>query len=881
MTPYEDQLEFFSVLFARKTPQNLISVVVHAPGNEKAPVGPEIDRAFCASPQEAAVFASQYTTGKHVFFGVAPRGIADRKKSAVGEVITLWCDIDLPPAEAEQKLKRLLLPPTIMISSGRYVQAFWTLSTACPSIEKAEQVLKRLHLFLCGDEKTHDASRIMRVPGTQHVKDPSNPLPCRILTCDKENVYSLADMEAAMYLPETYRAMVLVPTEKGKRSEKDYRVIRKLLGMGMHETTALRILKNPDHPISAKIREESEKNATNPQHYLEFTLSKVKADMRLASDKSSSGLFEQRKDGIYYDGNRVATFNITPTRLVEWHKGGWFVCTIEAAGKVWHDFVLPRAAFKNDDNLSAAFPYLECQWTGTKKQAKNFQTWLLARATELGISTAQAVEAVGRHGDCFVSANQVLNLDGVVPIGQSDYLLADAGILDLVCPHSNWYIPPLDELRSFLTDFHSIYPRTNHPEVVWPVLAWYLTAPLKPELRRITGGFPLLNLFGSKGAGKTTVTETMRRLLSIYTLNKHKEKDDKGRDSTATKFAVIRNLTCSNALPMWLTEYLVSDADKGLNNLLKETWDNSPTQRGRSDMGVDNYDLSSPVSIDGNDPLAPSVEAIQERVIRVSMSPEWIARGTAANTFARQLTQLPLEHFAAPYLMYVLEQTHNVPHIYETAAALCEEAFADVRIPERIFKSVSMMTTGLIMYARFIYQAARITFEVTPDLLVSAFTPMLDTLLGNRGRVEVPADRFAEDIINEIYLSKENRSTVPFTYKYDPGDNVVRFNFKLSYSWWSLRCVQRGRDVPDANTLKQQLRERQMANEYALAPKVVRLNGQNAAAYTNGTKPHDSMYGLDIARMKIMGLDIPDDFATKFSTYSNGNGRLADVRNIR
>ncbi len=84
-------------------------------------------------------------------------------------------NVDLPPDEIKRKLGQLRLLPTIVVSSGHGLHAYWLLREAIiatpETIEQVEAVLRMLCDHVGGDRQVCEVSRLMRLPGSHNSKD--------------------------------------------------------------------------------------------------------------------------------------------------------------------------------------------------------------------------------------------------------------------------------------------------------------------------------------------------------------------------------------------------------------------------------------------------------------------------------------------------------------------------------------------------------------------------------------------------------------------------------------------------------------------------------------------------------------------------------------
>lgn len=96
---------------------------------------------------------------KDVYFGVCLR--AARSKIAGATVV--WCDADKDIPEEWRP------EPTVTVSSGRGVHAYWVLDRMIPA-EYAVRMTKLATMAYAGDPKVCEQARTMRLPGTWNVK---------------------------------------------------------------------------------------------------------------------------------------------------------------------------------------------------------------------------------------------------------------------------------------------------------------------------------------------------------------------------------------------------------------------------------------------------------------------------------------------------------------------------------------------------------------------------------------------------------------------------------------------------------------------------------------------------------------------------------------
>jgi len=129
--------------------------------------------------------------GFGAFYGVLPRkesGSGTKGNVAAGRVA--WADLDFkgyPGGESEARdlLSAMRIPPSIVVASGHGLHAYWLLSelTAPAQIEALNTGIRDA---LRSDD-CHNSDRILRLPDSWNVKDPSDPRPVVIEHLDADH----------------------------------------------------------------------------------------------------------------------------------------------------------------------------------------------------------------------------------------------------------------------------------------------------------------------------------------------------------------------------------------------------------------------------------------------------------------------------------------------------------------------------------------------------------------------------------------------------------------------------------------------------------------------------------------------------------------------
>lgn len=154
---------------------------------------------------------SAQTKGAGIFLTIQETDLQGRKDGNITALRACFVDFDPPTiqgkkqsfteqerAEIFERLAAAPLPPHITINSGAGIHAYWLLKPGQP-IEQFRDTQKALIRFFDTDKAVHDLPRVMRLPGTVHLKaDP------RTVTIEEINDHprvTLEQIRAAYPMP--------------------------------------------------------------------------------------------------------------------------------------------------------------------------------------------------------------------------------------------------------------------------------------------------------------------------------------------------------------------------------------------------------------------------------------------------------------------------------------------------------------------------------------------------------------------------------------------------------------------------------------------------------------------------------------------------------
>lgn len=742
-----------------------------------------------------------------LYFSPAPRLSRGSEKGDVYGTKVLWADIDKPhPALAT-------LPPSAIVWSGGGFHYYWLLDEWITDPQKIEAGNRILMEDVDGDS-CWNVNRVLRVPGTLNSKYPTNGT---FEKCELRQkypyVYELKDFAVLSKIDAKTRHKIRTGDRRGykSRSERDWVIIETLLACGAPERLIRHIFET--QPCGDKFRDPK----TNAEEYIKHTIEQVgskSVSLRIA--KRQLGEIREGEDGYYAERARgtirLSTFVVKPTLLLEGDEDA-IVGDVVASGFTWKDVTLPRSAFNDRKSLDKHLKTTAWVWLGRDDDVRALLPFILRQLQDRGLPRSKSTTTLGRHGDLFVLRRQTLD-------GQIVYEGKDSPLVYL---ETGREAPTVRVTQVDSKPDLSKLALINEPKVVWPILGWFMASPYKPLFERAKLRFPILNVYGTRGSGKTSIIRVMQRLLGYETPTAY--------DCNTTAFVALALLGSSNAVPVAFSEYRASSqgAERFLRFVLL-AYDTGHNPRGRSDQTTVDYPLSAPFSVDGEDIINDS--AAKERIIAVSLHPETVAEGTPAFDAFKDLNASALEDFTLGYLQYTIGADHSklLASAIESVAAAFPSA-----LPDRVRNNLTVAATGIFSYCEYTKTPVPNIKEALEGCLKSVWSQSM-------GRTPTLADEFCEFIVNSVAQQRGG-----FMH-YMESQSVLRFQLSTAFDYWRRHRRMGGIQTLEREAIKAQLEERfvngDLKGQYVIKPKVER----NAW-----------FYAIDLSLAFESGLDVPSE----------------------
>lgn len=757
-----------------------------------------------------------------VYFSPAMRRTKGNLKEDVLGSRALWVDADdLTPPQST-------LPPSAVVFSGHGYHLYWFLVDPLDDISELEDLNKIVIADVpTADKACWNCNRILRIPGTLNTKEPDACVQVLLRSFNPTLKYTPKDFNVISQLAKNTRHKIRTGDSRGykSRSERDWAIVNALVVAGADDGLIYNIFRN--QLCGDKFREA-------PEQYLPHTIDEVRAKPRPGDHKSPRGnngnrvagpietdIVEQ-DDGYYATARnglrRVSTFIFRPKVLLD---GSAFeaidalVGDVQASGYTWGDITFSRSAFTSVARLDKETPVAAWQWIGHDDDVRRLLPFLLTQLQEQGLPKVAATPIMGLHK---IKGHWLFLGDKMALNGAETF----QGYTGPLCWLPSQREHPKLDLRPEITAEElsavcSAVPKLNHPEAIWPMIGWYAASPLKPWFEEHGYRFPVLNVAGTKGSGKTTLIQRVFMPLMGQT-------DAKTYDSGTTRFVTLALLGSSNAVPIAFSEFRYELVERFIRFILL-AYDTGHDPRGKGDQTTVDYPLSAPFSVDGEDLVEDP--AARERLVAVVLHPDAVAEGTECyDTFQSFRNSIPTT-FGGYFIQKVLGQAPDLERILSESRQAIFDAFPG-RLPDRVRNNYTVTYMGIKLWCA-------ITGHDVPNagILKVSISTVFDL---ESGRAKTLADSLIEDLVNAVA-----QGNAYFNNVYDGASNVLWFQLSPAHAWWLASRRRQGRGALERDAIRSQLKEA----PYSVTPQVL----------------NDAwMHGIDLAKAQETGLDVPSRF---------------------
>ncbi|MCF8564984.1 bifunctional DNA primase/polymerase [Alicyclobacillus tolerans] len=403
----------------------------------------------------------------------------------------------------------------------------------------------------------------------------------------------------------------------------------------------------------------------------------VRREYQLAT--LNNGYYREQSDGegiSTYD--RVTNFHLSANEVLEIDNiESIFDMSVKVYAEIERnrEMQVDSKAFNDAKLFKQAVLQHDMTFDGESKDVMALKRIIIAQQP----SVIRATRAVGFHGQTFVWEEGQISRDGeeklrVVPFGNST-----KGIVNWSEYNETFWRALAKEICVRIWD-------VNHRTKVALAMGWMMASVFAPVIRQSMPNkrsFPLLELYGTRGSGKTSLTTLITRML---------RGNDKVVGCKDTKFPKLHGLASQNSLPFVLDEYrrseMTAEEVNYIHNLLKRAYDSETSERGRSNQTIVEYPLVAPVIVLGESQF--NIDALVERTIFIHMDKE-VTETPKYQDVHSSISSLSLERFGEGLIRMAIEQDWLglIPSLFQ-------KNLSSVRIQERDYREENPGSLGLI-----------------------------------------------------------------------------------------------------------------------------------------------------------------------------------------
>ena len=500
----------------------------------------------------------------------------------------------------------------------------------------------------------------------------------------------------------------------------------------------------------------------------------------------------------------ISSFQIEPTQRVVVEDGELIDADVTTdRGAVYRGLRFPREAWHSKRNLLRVLGSVDLQWTGSDENVQGVLRLVAGRPVPTRRGTVNLGYHASERGPRWVTPDGVVGPEGVDVSGEDIvYVPSGASLSDRVR-----FRPPADARLEAATAA-VVLPNLlalNTPDVILPILGWFFAAPLKPRIAAKLGHFPILVVWGTQGSGKSSlVMEVFWPLLGVVSSEPY--------SATETEFALLKLLSATNSVPVFIDEYKPFDMPRHRKNTLhrymRRLYTGEVEERGRADQTVVTYRLAAPLCLAGE--TRPIEPALVERILTANPDKDQLLRDPAhARAFARLRTANPAL-LAAGIVRFLLGR--DTAADLAVAQQLTDRLLTDREVPFRVRDNLAVMLLGLHHFEEYAQSLGVAVPELDAE---AAIRGMLDDLLEGGGTaVKTGLDYFLEEL-SVMAVAGSVQHGRHYVYK----DGSLALHFPACHAAYAEHCRRTGfeGEVPDRKALRRQLVETHRRGGYIRA----------------------------------------------------------------
>jgi len=542
----------------------------------------------------------------------------------------------------------------------------------------------------------------------------------------------------------------------------------------------------------------------------------------------------------------VSSFTIEPTMRVELENGEIvYGRALTDKGGVVEGLRLPLRAFNSKHELIRHLTSADLQWTGSDNNVQGLLRVLARRPVPRRPGTTMLGDCRRGELHLWICPDGAISKEGFMDPSPVVYVKS-GGSLDGRLRYVN-----CDE-RTFLSVARTVFehlPRLNLPEVIVPVIGWWFATPMKPRFMERIGSFPILFIWGTQGSGKSSMaTDVFWPLFGV--------KDAEPYSATETEFALLKILTASRSVPVFIDEYKPYDMQRyrlnTLHRYLRRLYRGEVEERGRPDQTVNTYHLQVPLCVAGE--TRPIEAALLERIVTANPEKVTLDEHPECREALRELKAIDLPVFAPRYIQFCLGRDFDAD--LEVARGAAKALLAGRKVPVRVVENVIAMLLGVHLFEQF---AEACGYRALPEDLgvKAAVDAVLADVLETDHGVKNALDHFVE-MLGVMAVQGELKHRVHYVFK----DGQLFLHLESCYDSFRQHCkrIDYQGEVVDMKALRRLIHENHRQQGY------VAYEGERVYFGVNAERRR--AVGINLSKTELVS---EDDFNTNDPDDNDGS----------
>ncbi len=523
-------------------------------------------------------------------------------------------------------------------------------------------------------------------------------------------------------------------------------------------------------------------------------------------EETVKGQVYEETNHYYISGHQgepvaISSFQIEPTQRIVLEDGEIIDGDVTAvSGRVFRNVRFPREAWHCKRNLLKVLGPVDLQFTGSDDNVQGVLALLSKRSVPSRRGTMNLGYCETPDGPMWVVPDRVVYPEGAAP-PPTDILYVSSGDTlskrirfplaadpDLVKRTASVVLPALLEL--------------NAAEVMLPIIGWFFASPLRPRIHKLLGHHPFLCIWGTPGSGKSSlIVEVFWPLLGVHSAEPY--------GATETEFAMLKLLSCTDSVPIFIDEYKPYDMPRhrknSLHRFLRRLYTGEEEGRGRANQTVVAYRLAAPICLAGE--TRPIEAALVERMVSANPDKDELTRNPACTMAFARLKTIDLTVLTESIIAHLLGR--DTAADVALARTVVDNALDDREVPLRFRDNMIAVVTGLICFEGY---AERMEVSL-PELDIDKFIrAQCDDLLESGGKaVKLGLDYFLE-MLSSLAVSGQIQCGKQYYYS---GDNLA-LHIPSCHAAYAEHCRRAGYEgeIVDKKALIRQIQENHRRGGY-------------------------------------------------------------------